>query len=87
LLQSALVPRLAEYRQQHFPCRSHTILAYSMGIKLKRQFHIAVAKQGLDSLRIGSHANQERCQTVAKVVKSKPAGIIFHKSSAIVAMP
>jgi hypothetical protein len=78
--------RMSKYGHQHFPCRSHCGLPDSMGIKLKRQFHIAVAEQGLHGLWIGSRADQERCQTVAKVVKSKPAGIIFHKSPAIVAM-
>ena len=43
--QSALVCRVTENRNQHFPCCRHTILADRMAIELERQFHIAVTKQ------------------------------------------
>ena len=84
--QSALIRRVTENRNQHFPCCRHTILADRMAIELERQFDIAVTKQGLYSLRIGSHADQKRCQTVAKVVEAEPAGIIIHESAVFVSM-
>jgi len=70
--QSALVLGVAEYRNEHFSCRGHPILADGMAVELKRELNIAVAKQGLHSFWIGSHADQKRCQTVAKVVEAEP---------------
>src|SRR5438045_9410332 len=81
--QSALVCRVTENRNQHFPCCRHTILADRMAIELERQFDIAVTKQGLYSLRIGSHADQKRCQTVAKVVDAEPTGDIAQESAMV----
>ena len=46
-----------------------------MAVKLQGQFDIAVAEQSLDGLRIGSDADQERGQTVAKVVEPESAWI------------
>ncbi len=77
---------MAEYRDEHFSCRGHPILAYGMTVELKRELNIAVPKQSLHGLWIGSHANQERCQTVAKVVEAEPAGIIVHESAVFVSM-
>ena len=45
-----------------------------MAVKLERQLHVAVTKQGLYSFWIGSHADQKRCQTVAKVVEAEIGG-------------
>ena len=84
--QSALIRRVAENRNQHFPSGGHAILADSVAVKLERQFDIAVTKQGLYSFWIGSHADQKRCQTVAKVVEAEPAGIIVHESAMFVSM-
>ena len=84
--QSALVRRVTQNRNQHFPCCGHSILTDRMAVKLERQLHIAVTKQGLYSFWIGSHADQKRCQTVAKVVEAEPAGIIVHESAVFVSM-
>jgi hypothetical protein len=62
------------------------ILADSVAVKLERHFDIAVSKQSLHRLWIGSDANQERCETVAKVVKSEPARIVLHQSPAVISM-
>ncbi len=70
--------RVAENCSKHLTCRSYTVLTNGMAIELKRQFNIAVAKQRLDCLRIGSDADQERRQTVPKIVEAEPTGIILH---------
>ena len=62
--QSALVHCVAQNRSQHFSRCGHAILADSVAVKLQHQFDIAVAKQSLYGLRIGSDANQKRRQTV-----------------------
>ena len=69
--QSALVRRVAENCRQHLTRRGHTVLTHGMAVELKRQFNIAVTKQCLDGLRVGSAANQERRQAVAKVVETR----------------
>jgi hypothetical protein len=61
-------------------------LADSVAVKLKRQFDIAVPKQSLHCLWIGSDANQERCEAVAEVVKSESARIVLHESPAVISM-
>jgi hypothetical protein len=38
---------VAENRSQHCPCRSHAILADTVGITLQGQLNITVAKQTL----------------------------------------
>ena len=38
---------MAEDRIQHFPCCDHAIAANRMGIELKSQLYVAVAKQRL----------------------------------------
>src|SRR6266704_168130 len=83
--QSALVHCVAQNRSQHFSRCGHPVLADSVAVKLQRQFDIAVAKQSLYGLWIGSDANQERRQTVPKIVKPEPARIILHQSPAVVA--
>jgi len=72
---------VAEYRDEHFSCRGHPILADGMTVELNRELNIAVPKQSLHGLWIGSDANQERCQTVAKVVEAEPARIIVRESA------
>jgi len=52
-----------------------------MTVELNRELNIAVPKQSLHGLWIGSDANQERCQTVAKVVEAEPARIIVRESA------
>ena len=49
-------------------------MADRMGIELQRQFHITAAKQCLHGFRICSGPNQERRQTMAKVVKPNRRG-------------
>ena len=56
--QSALVHCVAQNRSQHFSRSGHAILADSVAVKLQRQFDIAVAKQSLYGLWIGSDANR-----------------------------
>jgi hypothetical protein len=58
--QSALVHCVAQNRSQHFSRCGHAILADRVAVKLQRQFDIAVAKQSLYGLWIGSDANQKR---------------------------
>lgn len=84
--QSALIRHVAENRNSHFPRGGHAILADSVAVKLGRQFDIAVSKQSLHRLWIGSDANQERRETVAKVVKSESARIVLHQSPAVISM-
>ena len=45
---------MAENRSQHFPGCDHAIPADCVGVELKRQLDVAVAKQSLHSLWIGS---------------------------------
>ena len=84
--QSALIRRVAKNRHQHLPRGGHAVLADSVAVKLERQLDIAVSKQSLHSLWIGSDANQKRRETVAMIVKSEPAGIVLHQSPVFVAM-
>jgi hypothetical protein len=50
---------MAEDRIQHFPCCDHAIAANRMGIELKSQLYVAVAKQRLHSLWIGSDPDKK----------------------------
>jgi hypothetical protein len=84
--QSALIRGMTENRIQHFSRCDPAILADSVAVELERQFDIAVAEQGLNGLRIGSDANEERRQAVPKIMEAKPAWIILHHSPVFVPM-
>ncbi len=84
--QSAPVGRVAENRSQHCPCRSHAILADTVGITLQGQLNITVAKQGLYRLRICSNADQKRCQAVTQIMEAKSPWIIIYQSTFVVSV-
>ena len=50
---------MAENRRQHFPRGDHAIAANCVGVELKRQLDVAVAKQSLHSLWIGSDPDEK----------------------------
>jgi hypothetical protein len=50
---------MAKDRSQHFPRRDHAITADCVGVELKRQLDIAMAKQSLHSLWIGSDPDEK----------------------------
>ena len=69
--QSAFIRRVAENRNQHCPCCSHAIVADSVGIALKSQLDMIVAKQSLYRFRISPDADEERCQAVTQIVEAE----------------
>ena len=82
--QSAFIGRVAENRNQHCPCRSHAIVADSVGIALKGQLDITVAKQSLYRFRIGLDADEERGQAVTQIVEAESPRIIVYQSAFVV---
>jgi hypothetical protein len=50
---------MAENRSQHFPCGDHAIAADCVGVEPKRQLNVAVAKQSLYGLWIGSDPDEK----------------------------
>jgi hypothetical protein len=66
---------MAENRSQHFPCGDHAIAADCVGVELKRQLNVAVAKQSLYGLWIGSDPDEKWREAVAQIVKTEPAPV------------
>jgi Zn-dependent peptidase ImmA (M78 family) len=62
---------VAENRTQHCPSCSRAVVADTVGVTLKRQLDIAVAKQSLYCFRIGFNADQKRCQAVTQIVEAE----------------
>src|SRR5215472_2341653 len=79
--QSASVCRVAENRSQNCPCRSHAILADTVGITLQGQLNITMAKQSLYRFGVSSNTDQKRCQAVTQIEKAKSARIVIHQSA------
>ena len=50
---------MTENRSQHLSCGDHAIAADCMGVELKRQLDVAVAKQSLHGLWIGSDPDEK----------------------------
>ena len=50
---------MAENRSQHFPGSDHAIPADCVGVELKRQLDVAVAKHSLHGLWIGSNPDEK----------------------------
>ena len=75
---------MAEDRSQHFPCGDHTIPADCVGVELKRQLDVAVAKQRLQSLWIGSDPDEKRREAVAQIMKTESSRVVIHEPAVIV---
>ena len=75
--QSALVRRVAENRGEHLPRCGHAIPADCMGVELKCQLDIAVAKQSLYGFWISSRADEKRSETVAQIVETESSWVII----------
>ena len=84
LAQSASVGGVAENRSQHGPCRSHTILADTVGITLQGQLNITVAKQSLYRFWVSSNADKKRCQAMTQIMEAKSPSIIIYQSAFVV---
>src|SRR5271167_18001 len=84
--QSASVCSVAENRNQHCPCRSHAILADTVGVTLQGQVNITVAKQSLYSFWVSSNADQKRCQAVTQIMETKSPWIIIYQSAFVVSV-
>ena len=84
--QSASVRGVAENRSQNCPCRSHAILADTVGITLQGQLNITMAKQSLYRFGVSSNTDQKRCQAVTQIVKAKSARIVIHQSALVVSV-
>ena len=82
--QSAFIRRVAEYRNQHCPCCSHAIVADAVGIALKSQLDITVAKQRPYRFRIGLDADEERCEAVTQIVEAESPWVIVNQSAFVV---
>jgi hypothetical protein len=67
---------VAENPDQHGSSCGHVIPGDSVAGELKRQLEIAVAKRSkvLHFFRIGSDADQERCQAVTKIAETESVG-------------
>ena len=50
---------MVKNRSQHFSRRDHAIAADCVGVELKRQLDVAVAKQSLHGLWIGSDPDEK----------------------------
>ena len=79
--QSALVCRVAEDRCKHFPCCGHAIPADCMSVELKCQLDVAVAKQSLHGLWIGSDTDEKRRETVAQIMKTESSWVVINQVS------
>jgi hypothetical protein len=79
--QSALVSCVAENRRQHFPCCSHAIPTDRVRVELKRKLDVAVAKQRLHGLWIGSDTDEKRRETVAQIVKTESPWVVIDQPS------
>jgi len=77
---------MAENRSQHYPGRSHVILAHTVGITLQGQLNITVAKQSLCGFWVSSNADQKRCQAVTQIMEAKSPWIIIDQSAFVVSV-
>ena len=82
--QSAFVRGMDENRKKHRTGCRHAIVAHTVGVILKRKFHVAVAKQGLHGFGICSDPDQERCQAVAEIMESESPRVIFYQFTFVV---
>jgi hypothetical protein len=74
---------MAENRSQHFPSCEHAIAADCVSVELKRQLDVAVAKQSLHSLWVGSDPDKKWREAVAQIMKTESSRIVIHESAVI----
>jgi hypothetical protein len=77
---------MSENRSQHCPCRSHAILADTVGITLQGQLNITVAKQSLYRFWVSSDADQKRCEAVTQIMEAKSPWVIIYQFAFVVSV-
>ena len=72
---------MAENRRKHFSCSGLAIPTDRVSVELKRQLNVAVAKQRLYRFRVGSGADQKRCEAVAQIMKAESSRVIIDQAA------